>query len=141
MEDQHKTWKRSGSDVEQRQLQSVAARRRWMAIHAAVGARARALTHQARDPATGPQPATAGFSTQALTARRAWRATRGLATPRRRTLAEAVVLVAILGGYMPARNRPPGPKILRRGLARRALGTQTLDGLAAPQTHQKVRRK
>ena len=36
VEDHHKIWKRSGSDIEEMQLHSRAAMERWMAIHAAV---------------------------------------------------------------------------------------------------------
>ena len=141
VEDFHKTWKRSGSDIEQTQLRSRAAIERWMVIHAAVSARALALTHQGRDPVAGTLPATEAFSASELTALRALRAGRNLPTPSTLTVAEAVVYVAILGGYMPAKNRPPGPKILRRGLERLEIAALVVDVISPPKKPPKARRK
>lgn len=143
VEDHHKTWKKSGSEIERTQLRSLGAMGKWMAIHAAVSARALALTHQARTPEAAETPARKVFSESELTALRALRAAREMETPAKLSVAQAVLYVAILGGYLP-RKEPPGPKIIRRGLERLCIAAAALDAIGAvgpPKKQQRSRRK
>lgn len=118
VEDHHKAWKGSGSDIERTQLGSRDAIERWLVIHAAVRARALALVHQARDPTEGEAPASAAYSASELTALRVRRKRYGLETPTELTVAEATRLVAIMGGFRPISDRRYGPMTLGRGLER-----------------------
>ena len=140
MEDHHKTWKRSGSDIEKTQLHSRRAIERWMAIHAAVSARALALTHQARDPQLGNEPAAREFTGSELIALRALRAARGMETPPELTVAQAARLVAILGGFRPISDRRFGPMILRRGLERLVIAATAIAALESTGPPKKTRK-
>lgn len=140
MEDHHKTWKGSGSDIEETQLHSRRAIERWMAIHAAVSARALALTHQARDPELGSEPATREFTGSELLALRALRAARGMETPPELTVAQAARLVAILGGFRPISDRPFGPTTLRRGLERLVTAATAIAALESTGPPRKTRK-
>lgn len=140
VEDHHKTWKGSGSDIEETQLRSRGAIERWMAIHAAVSARALALVHEARDPEAGREPASRAYSAAELLALRALRAARGRQTPAELSVHEATRLVAILGGFRPIGDRRFGPMILRRGLERlviAATAIAALDSIGPPLKHRK----
>jgi hypothetical protein len=142
VEDHHKIWKGSGSDIEETQLHSRRAIERWMAIHAAVSARALALTHQARDPQAGSEPAAREFTGSELLALRALRAARGMETPPELTVAQAARLVAILGGFRPISDRPFGPTTLRRGLERlvtAATAIAALESTGPPKETRKTR--
>lgn len=143
VEDHHKTWKKSGSEIERTQLRSLGAMGKWMALHAAVSARALALTHQARAPEASETPARKAFSSAELTALRALRAAREMATPAKLSVAQAVLYVAILGGYLPSKH-PPGPRIIRRGLERLAVAAAAIEAIGAvgpPKKPQRSRRK
>ena len=142
VEDHHKIWKGSGSDIEETQLHSRRAIELWMAIHAAVSARALALTHQARDPQAGSEPAAREFTGSELLALRALRAARGMETPPELTVAQAARLVAILGGFRPISDRPFGPTTLRRGLERlvtAATAIAALESTGPPKETRKTR--
>jgi hypothetical protein len=139
VEDQHKTWKKSGSEIEATALRSRRAIETWMTLHAAIAARALRLTHLARQPDTGAQPADTVFTADELQALRVLRASYGRDTPDALTVTAAVTLVATLGGYTPARGRPPGPKVLRRGLEDLALATRVLQAARPPPTPRKQR--
>ncbi len=141
IEDQHKTWKGSGSDIEQVQLRSESAIRRWMILHAAVGARALSLTHMVRDPEIAAQPAEKAFAPEELVALRAMRTDLNQETPPSLTVGQVIVMIACLGGYMPAKNRPPGPKILRRALERLQPAIQVVRALGLAEKPEKKRRK
>lgn len=143
VEDHHKTWKKSGSEIERTQLRSLGAMGKWMAIHAAVSARALALTHQARTPEAAETPARKVFSEAELTALRALRASREMETPAKLSVAQAVLYVAILGGYLPSKT-PPGPRIIRRGLERLVIAATALEAIGAvgpPKKQLRSRRK
>jgi RecB family exonuclease len=114
-----------------------------MALHAAVSARALALTHQARAPEASETPARKAFSSAELTALRALRAAREMETPAKLSVAQAVLYVAILGGYLPSKH-PPGPRIIRRGLERLVVAAAAIEAIGAvgpPKKPQRSRRK
>jgi hypothetical protein len=137
VEDFHKTWKQSGSDIEQTALEDRRSVEKWMALHAAVSARALRLTHLARQPDEAAKPATAVFSEQELEALGALRAAHERDTLEDLTVEQAVTLVAGLGGYVPQKGRHPGPKILRRGLERLEIATQALQGAKRKRSRKK----
>lgn len=145
VEDHHKAWKGSGSDVERTQLGSRNAIERWMAIHAAVSARALALVHQARDPLASEEPATQAYSEAELVALRVMRRRHGMDTPADLTVAQATRLVAIMGGFRPISDRRYGPMTLRRGLERLLFATDVViavqEQTGPPQKPQRSRRK
>jgi len=137
VEDQHKTWKKSGSDIERSQLGSRSAVERWMAIQAAVSARALRLTHLARDPQIGSQPAETVLSAEELAGLRTLRASYGDSTPESLTVEKAVERIASLGGYNRQKGRRPGPKTLRLGLERVTLAARVLAELSASKSRRR----
>jgi hypothetical protein len=145
VEDHHKRWKRSGSDIEATQLRSRGAIERWMALHAAVSARALALVHRARDPLTGGAPATQAYSASELIALRALRRECGMDTPLDLSVSQATRLVAIMGGFRPISDRRYGPMTLGRGLERLVVGAAVIKGLqeetGPPEKPRRNRRK
>lgn len=116
IEDQHKAWKKGGADIESMQLRKPAAMLKWMIWHAAVAARALQLVHQSRDPEQGSEPAETVFTAEELEGLRRIRAGYGRVTPEHLTVAEAVGLIASLGGYDKRKDRRPGPMVVQRGL-------------------------
>lgn len=116
VEDQHKAWKKSGSDIERMQLGSGRSIAKWMVWHAAVAARALQLVHQSRDAQQGSKPADGVFTRHELQALRLLRAHNGRTTSDDLTVRQAVELIAKLGGYESRHDRLPGPMVVQRGL-------------------------
>lgn len=117
IEEFHKTWKTGACRVEESQLRSFDALRRWSTILAAVAARIERLKLLSRE-----QPdldARKEFSREELDAAILLTKTKKFDPGSQLTLRDAVRLVAQVGGYM---NRngdgPPGSITIRRGLER-----------------------
>jgi len=145
VEDHHKAWKGSGSDIERTQLGGRDAIERWMAIHAAVCARALALVQRARDPLPSEMPATQAYSASELGALRVMRQRYELDTPADLAVGQATRMVAILDGFRPIGDRRDGPMTLGRGLERLLFATDVIVAVQAqsgpPQKPKNARRK
>lgn len=141
VEDQHKTWKKGGNDIEAMRLLKGKALRMWMVLHAAVSARALTLTHQSRDPDVSEQPAEVVFSQAELLGLRALWAKYNHVLPERLTVKEAVYRVANLGGYDTRKDRKPGPKVIQRGLELVSVAASAVEGATQLQRQRKRRRK
>lgn len=118
IEEFHRAWKRGHCDVEETQLRSVGAIKRWGTILAAVAARAERLKTLSR---TEPErPARDELSDDEI------RALQLISKEKNHrpndwalmTLGQATILIAYLGGWGGRSQGPPGATILGRGLER-----------------------
>ena len=131
VEDFHKTWKSNACNIEASKLGSKDAILRWATIMASVATRIEHIKHAART--TPDRPATELFTRDEIDATILLYSA-GLTkikvpyrpgdTP---TVAEAVRWIASLGGHMGnTKTRPPGTKVLARGLAQVAAVARVL---------------
>jgi hypothetical protein len=141
IEDHHKAWKGSGSNIEKTALRSRAAIERWMTIHAAVSARALQLIHAARDPEQAQKPATEVFSQWEIHGLRALRSGFNRSTPDDLNVEQAVTMVAEQGGFVPQKGRRPGPKVLQRGLERVGVAADAIERYETARSSRKLRPK
>jgi hypothetical protein len=113
----HRSWKTGACNVESSQLRSLDAITRWGTILAAVAARVERLRLLSR---TQPDLcALEEFTQHELDAAIVLSETKRFEVGSPMTLAEAVRLVAMVGGYMGRkRDGPPGSITIRRGLER-----------------------
>jgi hypothetical protein len=121
IEEFHRTWKQGDCNVEDAQLQSVEALRKWATILAAVATRIERLKYLSRNkPDT---PAATELSPEEIDVLKRDQASRGVkkkrAVPSVPTLADVTRWIAELGGWIDQKgNGPPGSTTLGRGLER-----------------------
>lgn len=115
VEEFHRAWKSGVCNVENSQLRSADAFKRWATIAAAVAARAERLkTHSRVDP---DQPAIAELSRDEIDAAILLSKRASLSPGDELTLGQAVRLIADLGGYTgKSSGGPPGTRVIQRGL-------------------------
>ena len=117
VEEVHKTWKTGACRVEQSQLRSYAAIRRWATILVAVAVRVERLKRLSRAQPT--IDACTEFSQEELDAAIYLTKSKQWRPGDQMSLADAVRLVAMAGGYLGRKNDgPPGSITIRRGLER-----------------------
>lgn len=146
VEDFHRTWKSGACRVEDTRLGKVDNVIRWASILAPVAARAERLKILSRtDP---QQPADAELSTYELKAIRALKRRYGGPSgtvPKNLTLGQAVLYIAVIGGYTGASSGgPPGSTTIARGLERVrfvAEGMELADESHPEPTHRKASKK
>lgn len=126
VEDFHRTWKTGRCNVEDSQLRSPLAFRRWATLLAAVAARVERLKHLARnEPDT---PATEVLTRSELDAAILLSGTKKWKRGAKLNIADAVYLIASVGGYTgKSSGGPPGSITLGRGLERVTLTAVGLD--------------
>ena len=141
IEDFHKTWKSGLCNVEDTQLRSPEAVKKWATMLAAIAMRAERLKHSSRE--SPDSPATNEFSPnelQALVLLKRKRASRTEVVDDNPTLATAVRWVADLGGYTgKSSGGPPGTITIARGLERLLMAAEVLDLLGQQKKPQKKR--
>jgi hypothetical protein len=116
VEEFHRAWKSGVCDVENAKLRSATALRRWATILAAVAARAERLKTTSR---TNPDAsASAELSRDEIDAAILLSETKRHRPGQDLTLAEAVELIALVGGYTGRKSSggPPGATVIARGL-------------------------
>jgi hypothetical protein len=126
VEEFHRAWKSGLCDVERSQLRSPNALRRWATILAAVATRAERLKTLAR---TTPEvSALTELSREEVDAAIVLSETKRFRVGTDIPLAEAVELIAHVGGYTGRRNSggPPGTKVITRGLYDVGVAARTL---------------
>ena len=143
VEEFHRTWKKGDCNVEDAQLGSIEALKRWAIILAAVAARIERLKYLARKkPDTPASVELSAEEIEALTlGRRARRGTRrspAKPVPAAPSIGEAVAWIAELGGWIGLRNGQPGSSTLARGLER--LGYM-VEGIALAKQHPHLHRR
>ena len=129
IEEFHRTWKQGDCNVEDAQLQSVEALRKWATILAAVATRIERLKYLSRN--TPDAPATTELSSDEIDVLKRDQASRGVkkkhVVPASPTLADVTRWIAELGGWIDQKgNGPPGATTLGRGLERLAQLTAAL---------------
>lgn len=130
IEDFHRTWKSGTCGVEENQLQSVEAVKKWATILAAVAVRVERLKLLSRrEP---ERPATEEFSALELRALLLLRFGRSgkkkYADATVPTLGDATTWLAQIGGYTgKSSGGPPGSVVLARGLQELAVAVRTLE--------------
>lgn len=130
IEEFHRAWKSGGCNVEQSQLESEEALRKWAIVLAAVATRIERLKRKAR--MAPDAPATDELSSVEVRAllllRSANHQRRGLRVSERTlTLRDALLMIAELGGYTgKSSGGPPGAITLARGLFRLRDAADTL---------------
>ena len=138
IEDFHRTWKDGQCRVEETQLRSPAAIKKWATILAVVAARSEHLRHVSRE--SPDLPASAEFSPveiQAVILRKTRVKTRTEVISDDPTLKQIVRWIADLGGYVGGKSAgPPGATVISRGLLRVLDTVEVLDEL---QTQGKLR--
>ncbi len=113
----HKMWKSGACRVEQTQLRDIDHIIRWAMILASVGVRLLRLTYLARSKPS--LPATEELSHAEIEAAILLRKPKGLKRKSIPTIADAVRLIADLGGYTgKSSGGPPGALVIARGLQR-----------------------
>jgi len=141
IEDFHKTWKTGLCNVEDTQLRSPEAVKKWATVLAAIAMRAERLKHLSRE--SPDLPATNEFSAselQALVLLKRKYAARNETVGDKPTLATAVRWVADLGGYTGKSSAgPPGTITISRGLERVLMAAEALE-LASEQKKPKKKR-
>ena len=141
IEDFHKTWKSGHCNVEDTQLRSPEAVKKWATMLAAIAMRAERLKHSSRE--SPDSPAIKEFSPnelQALVLLKRKRASRTEVVDDNPTLATAVRWVADLGGYTgKSSGGPPGTITIARGLERLLMAAEVLDLLSQQKKPQKKR--
>lgn len=125
VEEFHRAWKSGVCNVEDSQLRSVDALRRWSTILAAVATRAERLKTQSRlEPDVD---ATTELSRDEIDAAIMLTKTKLHKVGDALTLHQAVNLVALMGGYTgKSSGGPPGAVVIARGLERVIIGAQML---------------
>jgi hypothetical protein len=116
VEEFHRAWKSGVCDVENAKLRSATALRRWATILAAVAARAERLKTISR---TNPDAsASTELSRDEIDAAILLSETKRHRAGQDLTLAEAVELIALVGGYTGRKSSggPPGATVIARGL-------------------------
>lgn len=120
IEDFHRTWKSGDCRVEEMQLRSPPAVKKWASILAVVAARSEHLRHVSRK--SPDLPATTAFSDveiQAVILLKTRQKKRTEVVGDNPTLVQIVRWIADIGGYVGgARARPPGATVISRGLVR-----------------------
>lgn len=129
IEDFHRAWKSGACRVEENQLQSPEAVKKWATILAAVAVRVeRIKLLSRREP---ERPATDEFSAlelRALVLLRFGKAGKKLTPGTQPTLGEATTWLAQIGGYTgKSSGGPPGSVVLSRGLEELAVAVRTLE--------------
>jgi hypothetical protein len=141
IEDFHKTWKTGLCNVEDTQLRSPEAVKKWATMLAAIAMRAERLKHLSRE---SPElPATDAFSAselQALVLLKRKYAARNEMVDDKPSLATAVRWMADLGGYTgKSSGGPPGTITISRGLERVLMAAEGIE-LASEQKKPKQKR-
>lgn len=121
IEEFHRTWKQGDCNVEDAQLHSLEALRKWALILAAVAMRIERLKYLART--TPDAPATIELSSEEITVLKRDQASRGVkkkrAVPASPTLEEVTRWIGQLGGWIDQKgNGPPGATTIARGFER-----------------------
>jgi hypothetical protein len=128
IEDFHKTWKSGLCNVEETQLHSTEAVKRWATILAAVATRAEKLKHLSRQ--TPDAPASIDLTDaeeETLRLLRTEYGPRKERQPTQLTIALAVNWIAEMGGYTgKSSGGPPGSITIQRGLEHLTIATATL---------------
>jgi hypothetical protein len=115
VEEFHRAWKSGVCDVENAKLRSAAALRRWATILAAVAARAERLKTASR--ANPDANASTELSRDEIDAAILLSETKRYRPGQALTLAQAVELIALVGGYTgKSSGGPPGATVIARGL-------------------------
>jgi len=128
IEEVHRAWKRGGCNVEDSQLRSREGIIKWATIHCAVATRAVRLAQLARERPT--VPASEEFVQAEIDAAIVLKKRTKLRPGDHLSLAEAVTLIAELGGYTgKSSGGPPGPTVIARGLERVAIAAEVLENL------------
>lgn len=117
VEEFHRAWKSGVCCIEDSQLRSADAFKRWATIGAAVAARAERLKHESRN---SPNVAAATELTRdEIDAAILLSETKQHVMGDELTLAQAVALIADVGGYVgKSSGGPPGVRVIQRGLDR-----------------------
>ena len=120
IEDFHRTWKSGGCRVEETQLRSPSAVRKWATILAVVAARSEHLRHVSRK--SPDLPATTEFTAteiEAVILIKTREKTRTETVSDDPNLQQIVRWIADLGGYVGGKSAgPPGATVISRGLQR-----------------------
>jgi len=121
IEEFHRTWKQGDCNVEDAQLQSVEALRKWATILAAVATRIERLKYLSRNQPESP--AELELSADEIEMLKRDQASRGVkkkrVVPASPTLADVTRWIAELGGWIDQKgNGPPGATTIGRGLER-----------------------
>lgn len=117
IEEFHRAWKSGVCQVEHSQLRSADAFKRWATIAAAVAARAERLKSRSRNEPDAP--ATVELSRAEIDAAILLTEKSRFARGDDLTLAQAVRLIADIGGYTgKSSGGPPGGRVIQRGLDR-----------------------
>jgi hypothetical protein len=140
VEEFHRTWKQGGCNVEDAQLRSVKAIEIWATLLAAVAMRIERLKYLARSHPD--EPASVELTDEELEAlaldQRQRTKARGGVSARMPSIGLATRWLAELGGWLGARNGPPGSIVLSRGLER--LG-YLVEGIALARTEPIVKKR
>jgi len=117
VEEFHRAWKSSVCNIEQSQLRSDTAFKRWATIAAAVAARAERLKFQSRDAPDAC--ATTELTRDEIDGAILLSETNKYSVGDNLTLEQAVRLIADVGGYVgKSSGGPPGTRVIQRGLER-----------------------
>ncbi len=118
IEEFHRTWKQGECNVEDAQLRSQDAVVKWATLLAAVATRIERLKYLSRKKPD--EPASCELMPEEIEAIKLdhKRKTKRRRLPDMPTIAEATAWIAELGGWIGARNGPPGSTTLARGLER-----------------------
>jgi hypothetical protein len=116
IEEFHRTWKSGVCDIENAKLRSAPALQRWATILAAVAARAERLKTMSR--AQPDAEASTELSRDEIDAAILLSETKRFKPGQDLSLAQAVELIALVGGYTGRKNSggPPGVTVIGRGL-------------------------
>ena len=129
VEEFHRAWKSGVSNIENSQLRSAAAFKRWATISAAVAARAERLKTISR--AEPDRPALSELSPEEIDAAILLSETRRHARGDALTLSQAVALIADIGGYSgKSSGGPPGTRVIQRGLEEVITASRVLRAVA-----------
>jgi hypothetical protein len=117
VEEFHRTWKQGGCNIEDAQLRSEEAVKKWATLLSAVATRIERLKYLARtQPAAQASIELGADEIEALQLDRSTRGDRRRRAPL--TVAVATNWIAELGGWIGTQNGPPGSITLARGLER-----------------------
>ena len=119
VEEFHRTWKQGECNVEDAQLRSQDAFVKWATLLSAVATRIERLKYLSRRKPDAP--ASCELAAEEIEALKLDRRRRtGRRTPQTPSIADATRWIAELGGWIGARNGPPGSVTIARGLERLA---------------------
>jgi hypothetical protein len=125
IEEFHRTWKQGHCQLERSQLRSADAIKKWASILAAVATRIERLKRRSRTE--GELEATSELSREEIDAAIILSKTKRWIVGGSLTLAEAVELIARVGGYTgKSSGGPPGSTTIARGLERVAAAAEAL---------------